>query len=110
MPLMKQILYQFERLMQIFLPEIYSILLSKEIPYQMFSIQWYLSLFSYDFDFENLKKLWDLFLNFRWKFIFQLSIVILKQMRPKIEELDFGELASYVRTALSENLISEVSI
>lgn len=109
MPLMKLLLYQLERLMQIFVPEVYNVLILKEIPYEMFSIQWYLSLFSYDFDFDHLKKLWDLFLVLRWKFLLQLSIVILKKMQKSVEELSFRKLAEYVKSALNHNLISTVS-
>jgi len=108
MPLLKLLLYQLERLMQIFVPEVYSELLAKEVPYELFSIQWYLSIFSCDFDSTNLIKLWDLFLLLRWKFIFQLSIVILKRMRDKVEELKYDKLVVYLKSALSQNQIPKV--
>jgi len=108
MPLLKLVLYKLERLMQIFVPEVYTTLLVKEVPYEVFSIQWYLSLFSCDFDSSNLITLLDLFLILHWKFIFQLSIVILKKMREKIELLKPDKLAVYLKSALSQNLIPRV--
>lgn len=108
MPLLKQLLHQLERLIQIFVPEVYSELLTKDVPCLLFSAQWYLSLFSCDFDSTNLVMLWDLFLLLRWKFVFQLSIIILKRMRKKVEELKHDKLAIYLKSALSQNQIPRV--
>ena len=94
--------------MQICVPDIYSTLLAKEVPYQVFGIQWYLTLFSHDFDPKTLAKIWDLFLLLKWKFIFKLSIAVLKCMASKIEELEYGDLVVYLRTAIAKGLIPRV--
>ena len=109
MPKLKQLLYQLERLMQIYVPDVYSALLSKEVPYEAFGIQWYLTLFSHDFDPSTLAVIWDLFLLLKWKFLFQLSISILQSMAPQIEKLEYDELVAYLRTAIIKNLIPTVS-
>ena len=110
MPRLKLLLYQLERIMQIYIPDTYSLFVSKEIPFEVFSIQWYLTLFSHDFDPITLSKIWDLFLLFKWKFLFQLSVVILKKMTKKIEELEYGKLVLFLRTAIIKNLIPTVMI
>lgn len=108
MPLLKQLLYQMEKLMQRFVPEVCSELQEKEVPYEVFSIQWYLSIFSCDFDSANLIKLWDLFLMLRWKFLLQLSIAILRRMCVKVKELAYDKLVVYLKSALSRNQIPRV--
>ena len=110
MSLMKFLLYQLEQLMKIYVPEVYIILASKEVPFEAFSIQWYLSLFSCDFDLNNLSKLWDLFFIFGWKFLHQVSLVTLKHMRESIKKLSHGKLMAYVRSALAKNLVSKVKL
>ena len=108
MPKLKLLLYQLERLMQIYVPDAYSALLAKEVPCEVFSIQWYVTLFSHDFELSLLVVIWDLFLLHRWKFMFQLSISILRLMSNKIEELEYDELVGYLKAALVRNLISKV--
>jgi len=108
MPRLKRLLYQLERLMQIFVPDVYAALLAKEIPCEVFSIQWYLTLFSHDFETTALARIWDLFLILKWKYVFQLSLSILKQMSSKIEELEYDQLIVYIKTALVNGLISKV--
>ena len=108
MPRLKLLHFQFRRLIQIYAPEICLALHSKEIPDEVFTIQWYISLFSYDFDNENLEKLWNLFLLLKWKFLLQLSIVILKKMRFKIQELPHNKLVTYLRSGLINNLFDKV--
>lgn len=108
MPRLKLLLYQLERLMQIFVPDVYSTLLAKEVPYEVFGIQWYLTLFSHDFDPHTLAIVWDLFLLLQWKFLFQLSISILQTMAGQIERLEYDELVTYLRTAILKNQVSTV--
>ena len=108
MPKLKLLLYQLERLMQIYVPDVYAALLAKEVPCEVFSIQWYITLFSHEFEPISLGTIWDLFLIQRWKFMFQLSIAILKQMAPKVEALEYDELVVYMKTALAKNLLPKV--
>jgi len=108
MPLLKQLLYQLERLMQIYVPDVYVSLQAKEIPCEVFSIQWYLPLFSCDFELVTLAKVWDIFLLEGWGFIFKLSISILKNMSCKIEGLKHDELVFYLKSALEKDQILKV--
>ena len=89
--------------MQIYVPDVYSLLQVKEVPCELFSIQWYLTLFSYDFEPQTLIRVWDMFLLWGWKFLFQLSIVVLRKMAKKIESLEYEELVSYMKFALNKD-------
>ncbi len=107
MPQLKLRMYQLERLMQIYVPDVYATLLSKEVPCEVFSIQWYVTLFSHDFEPSLLSVVWDLFLLRKWRFLFQLSLSILRQLAPKVEELEYDELVVYLRTAVEKGLIDK---
>ena len=94
--------------MQIYVPDVYAALLAKEVPCEVFSIQWYLTIFSHDFEPTMLAKIWDLFLLLKWKFVFQLSISILKHMSRNVEELEYDELVVYLKSALVKGSIPKV--
>lgn len=94
--------------MQIHVPDIYSALISKEITCELFCVQWFVTLFSYDFDFPALYTIWDLFLLHKWKFVFQMSIAVLQQMEEKIEKLDYEHLIHYMKNAIRDRLFSHV--
>lgn len=51
-----------------------------------------------------LGKIWDLFLLQGWKFAFQLSLVILKNVTKKIEAMRHDELVAYLRSALGKSV------
>ena len=96
--------------MQIYVPDVYASLQAKEIPCEIFSIQWYLTLFSYDFGPNVLARIWDMFLLMGWKFIFQLSIVILRNMAHKIETMKYNQLLTYLKSALVKDEILTVQL
>ena len=110
MPKLKELLYKLERLMQMYLPDVYTILQAKEMPCELFSIQWFLTLFSLDFDPDTIIRVWDIFLMRKWKFLFQLSISILKHMAKKIEELNYENLIIYLKSAIAKNLLPKVNL
>ena len=103
MPLLKVLLYQLERLIQIYIPDVYAALQLGDVPCEIFSIQWFLTLFSCDFELPSLAKIWDLFLFLGWKFLFQLSIVILKHVGKKIEGIKLEDLGSYLKSAVEND-------
>ena len=108
MPRLKLILYQMERLMQMHLPEVYGSLNAKEITCEMFSVQWFVTLFSYDFDSPFVYIIWDLFLLRKWKFLFQLALAILQQMAPQIDSLPYEELLSFIKNCLRDGQLNPV--
>ena len=86
----------------------YNTLLLKKIPFEVFGVPWYLTMFSYDFGFEAIPKIWDIFLIEGIKFLFQLSIAILKCMAENIEMLKYEKLLVYIKAAIKKQLISDV--
>lgn len=109
MPKMKLACYQLDQLLCKHLPIVYAELHSKEISCELFCIQWFITIFSSDFDSPFLYQIWDFFLVRKWKFIFQLSIAILKQMAVFIKVLDNEVLISHIKMALRDGQLSQVN-
>ena len=108
MPKMKVTIYQLRRLIEMHVPGIYKQLQEKEIGCELFCVQWFITIFSYDFDGACLYTIWDLFLVRRWKFIFQMSIAILRAMSGKIASLESDGLLHYMKSAIRDKSINEV--
>ena len=80
---LKLSLFQLDHLIEENEPRIASIFYSKGISSELFSIQWFVTIFSYDVILSDLEIIWELFLLKGWKFILQLSLAIIFDI-PKI--------------------------
>ena len=108
LPKLKELLYKLDKLMQIYVPNVYNSLLKNQIPSEIFNVQWFLTIFSFDFDPNTLIKVWDIFLVRRWKFVFQLSISILRHISKKVKNLNCIEFAEYLKSGIAKNKIPKV--
>lgn len=59
------------------MPEVHRELVEKEVSGELFSVQWFITLFAYDVPLHSLGVLWDLFFLKGWKFVFQVLLAIL---------------------------------
>ena len=88
---LKVFFYIFERLISIYLPELYNFFLDNNIKVSYFISSWFITLFTNSFqhnDTQNnpkiLLKIWDSFFTSGWKTIFITSISLLKTYESKI--------------------------
>jgi len=110
MPKLKIALYQLEKLIELNIPEIYKAMQSKDVCLELFAVQWFVTLFSYDFEPPHLYMIWDLFLIKGWKFIFQLAIAILQHMKKQFIQLDYENLVAYLKSAIRDNHLDNLSV
>ena len=89
--LLKRFFYIFERLLSIFIPELYSYLNCNNIKVNYFISSWFITLFTNAYPFIKVKdnpkiilKIFDLFFLNDWKSIIITSISLLKVYEPKI--------------------------
>ena len=108
MPKMRLSLYQLERLLQRRQPELWTTLQTKEIGSEIYCVQWFVTLFSFDIDSPALYTVWDIFLLRGWKFLFQLSLAILQLLSTTILTLDSESLIGRLKAALRDRLLSHV--
>ena len=88
---LKAFFYIFERLISIFLPELYTFFLDNNIKVSYFISSWFITLFTNSFqhiDAKNnpkiLLKIWDSFFTDGWKTIIVTSLSLLKMYESKI--------------------------
>jgi len=108
MPKLKIALYQLERLMQIYIPDIYGDLLSKEISCEFYGIQWFITLFSTDFEEPYLHIVWDMFIVCGWKVIFRLALSILRLLQREIAEFDYEKLICLLKNDIRDNKLLQI--
>ena len=93
--MMNTLFYQFDRLLNLYLPEIYIFLKASSINSGYFISPWFITLFTNAFnDFENQNNaksimiIWDMFIFSGWKAIMKIGIILLKSKeRFTIEKL-----------------------
>ncbi len=110
MPKMRLSLYQFERLLKRRQPNLAAVLQQKEISSEIYCVQWFVTLFSVDFDSPALYTIWDLFLLRGWKFMFQLSLAVLQQLSPAICALDCESTIACLKSALRDRHLNHVRV
>ena len=108
---LKRFFYIFERMINIFIPELYNFLLSNNIKVNYFISSWFITLFTNAYQFikdkDNPKivlKIFDLFFCNNWKSIIITSISLLKVYEPKIMLFNSEEIMRFlINDIIKEN-------
>ena len=100
---LKKYFYVFERLINIFLPELYSYFLDNNINVSYFISPWFITLFTDAFPhISNLSepkiimRIWDLFIFNGWNSIIKIGISIIKHFESKLLNLTFETLLRFL--------------
>ena len=100
---LKAFFYIFERLISIFLPELYTFFIDNNIKVSYFISSWFITLFTNSFqhiDSKNnpkiLLKIWDSFFTDGWKTIIVTSLSLLKMYESKIMIFPAEELLHFL--------------
>jgi hypothetical protein len=102
MPKVKVAVYQLKKLLHQHIPVLYKRICSFDISIELFCIQWILTLFSYDMELSQIKKMWDLLLSFGWKVFFRVAIELIDENKHIFEKLDYEELISSFKMFIKE--------
>ena len=108
---LKKMFYIFERLISIFLPDLYNFFLENNIKVSYFISSWFITLFTNTFQFNKIKDnpkilniILDLFFYYDWKSIIITGITLLKTYESKIFVLISEEILHFLTTGiLKEN-------
>lgn len=91
------LLFQFEELLAYFLPDVSSHLKRECIEPSMYATQWFITIFAYNFPFDIVVRVWDVFLHEGWKIVFRVAVTIIKQNRKEILERSMEQILEYFR-------------
>ena len=100
---LKKCFYLFDRLISIYLPELYAFFMDNNIQSSYFISSWFITLFTNSFQYNRTKndpkillKLFDLFFYDGWKIIIITSISLLKVYEPKIMNFPSEDLLHFL--------------
>lgn len=71
-------LHQLQGLMNVKLPRLATHLFSVGVHPTMYATQWLLTIFTYNFPFAIVVRVWDSFLYEGWKVVFRVALAVLK--------------------------------
>jgi len=76
--LTKQRCFQVERLLERFLPRLHKHFLQENVSPFLYSSKWFMTIFTYNFPFAAVVRIWDVYLNEGTKIIFRVGLQCLK--------------------------------
>ncbi|CAD8065271.1 unnamed protein product [Paramecium primaurelia] len=92
--------YQFDRLLQIFLPELSQHLKDQKIDPSYYVASWFITLYSNVFQYSQrsalLNIIWDIFLAEEWKGFFKVTFYLLWLLQQQILDLEFDDILHYL--------------
>ena len=108
---LKKFFYIFERIISIFIPELYNFLIKNNIKVSYFISSWFITLFTNAYQYIKIKddpkiilKIFDFFFLNNWKSIIVTSISLLKVYEPKIMLFTSEEILRFlINDVIKEN-------
>ncbi|CAD8074805.1 unnamed protein product [Paramecium primaurelia] len=92
--------YQFDRLLQIFLPELQQHLKDQKIDPSYYVASWFITLYSNVFQYSQrsalLNIIWDIFLAEEWKGFFKVTFYLLWLLQQHLLNLEFDDILHYL--------------
>jgi hypothetical protein len=101
MPLFKPALEEITRLIEILCPELFQTFETLGVEPTIFASQWLLTLFSYNFPFHFVARVWDLFFasTRRWEIIVRVVIALLSHFKHELETArDFESIVDILKS------------
>ena len=103
--LMKKYFYVFERLICIYLPELYTTFKRNNINANFFISPWFITLYTHSFNGNHTKLLlyiFDLFILDGWQAICRIGLMLLKYYQNDLFNMEFEELLHFLINELKE--------
>ncbi|CAD8088108.1 unnamed protein product [Paramecium sonneborni] len=102
--------YQFDRLLQIFLPELSQHLKDQKIDSCYYVASWFITLYSNVFQYCQksalLNIIWDIFLAEEWKGFFKATFYILQLLQQQILNQEFDEILHFLGLLIRSEIFS----
>merc|ERR1712129_205816 len=98
LPLLNERYFIMEKLCQQFCPKLAAHFLKNDIIPIMFCTKWFMTVYAYDFPFEAVVRIWDVFLNEGNKIIWRVALQCLKDNEATMLKLQYEELTKTVQS------------
>lgn len=95
--------FQFDRLLERFIPDVARHLQDNDVPCTLYCSRWFISLFSStNVSTKILLRMWDIYLNEGNKAIFRFGLAIFITFQDALLQAEYGEIMSILRNRVSE--------
>ncbi|KAJ1579384.1 hypothetical protein NDA11_005253 [Ustilago hordei] len=102
MPALQLRLFQFDRLLEDFLPLLHRHLVRQGVKSSMFASQWFMTLFSYRFPLEFVYRILDSVFAEGVEALFRFAIALMKKNEEKLLQLNFDKAVEFLKLQLFE--------
>lgn len=89
--------WQFDRIVEGFLPVTHAALVCHGITAEYYAMQWFLTLFASDLPQPVVRRVWDRFLVAGWRIIVQVGLALLAQVQDELLALDMCEAMTFLK-------------
>lgn len=86
---------QMDKLVELHIPRLHEHFQEENVIPLLYSSKWFITLFTYNFPFEAVVRIWDVFLNEGIKIIFRVGLQCLKNDEEELLKLRSGQLFTY---------------
>lgn len=102
MPALQLRLFQFDRLLEDFLPLLYRHLVRQGVKSSMYASQWFMTLFSYRFPLDFVYRILDSVFAEGVEALFRFAIALMKRNEERLLELNFDKAVEFLKMELFE--------
>jgi len=102
MPSLGPSFYKLFVLMKRYLPKLFDHFLNQRVQPSMYASQWFLTIFSVNFSFEILAKIWDIYLLEGIKTVYRFGLAVLRIKEKEFLEADFEGVMDKIKTMYGE--------
>jgi len=96
-PRLGVVVWQFDRIVEGFLPQVHTALVRHGVNSEYYAIQWFLTLFASDLPQNAVRRIWDRFLVAGWRVLVQVGLALLYTIQDVLPALDTCEALSYLK-------------
>jgi len=93
----RQLLYVGSRLFSQFIPRLYNHFHAENVDISMFATQWVLTIYTSNFPFALVTRIWDCFLSEGWKIVYRVMLAILSINESHLLASNFEEILMFLK-------------
>lgn len=101
------LLYEFDRLLEIYSPRLYNHLVKQGIKSSMYASQWFLTFFAYKFPLDIVLRIFDIIITQGIESILKFSVNLMIKNELNLTQLKFDKLLDYLKSNLFDIYVSE---
>ncbi|CAE8591773.1 unnamed protein product, partial [Polarella glacialis] len=87
-PKLGVVVWQFDRIVEGFLPKVHAALVRHGVNSEYYAIQWFLTLFASDLQQDVVRRIWDRFLVAGWRVMVQVGLALLYSVQDALQTMD----------------------